>query len=418
MSIFLCLILVFLTGCSYIDINSAKEVLPSEMVTPVTKTYEKSLGTTYNIFYERNIPSKKLEPTSGMLLGAYILASKNIDYDITTFESRVDKPHNQYVYNYTLGKKFDNSFILKCIARGKTPYIVVNPDLSDRYSLTYIEKLSKDIGFFNVEVFIELYPSPSSNTFDSKDYKLFFENAYNIFSKNIKNVSLVYTPNVEELSEMEAFHPGLKYVDWIGYKYVGTINPNNENIYPDFFTKLDYIYKTYEETNPIIISMYTLSHYTKTNHKYYDNEFLDEIETVYKKLAREYPRVKAINYFDINGLKIGKSYGNDNYSISENSNISKKYGSILTSSFDTATSSSAIKAQLIKTYDIAYKIEDNIYFSITTLIDRFDISQIIVNGYDYVLIDEEKYYSSNDLKKMSPTMKIYVDEVAKQIILK
>ncbi len=418
MSIFLCLILLVLTSCTYIDNEIAKEILPEEIVAPVTVSYDKTLGTTYNIFYERNITPKSFEPTQGILLGAYILASKNIDYDITTFETRVDLSHNQYVYNYTLGTKFDNSFILKCIARGKTPYIVVNPDMSDRYNLSYVEKFSKDVGFFTTDVFIELYPSPSTSNFASDDYKLFFENAYNIFNKNIKNFSIVFTPNMEELSDMDKFYTGLKYVDWIGYKYVGSINPNNENIYPDFFSKLDYIYKTYEETHPIIVSMYTLSHYSKVNHKYYDTEFKEEISSVYNKISKEYPRIKAINYFDINGTLIGKKYANDNYSISEDFTIAKNYSSIVDENLTPATTDSAIKTQLIKTYNTAYKFEDNIYFSQNTLEKIFGISDIIIRGYDHVFVDEEKFYSSTDLLKMDSTINIHVNEVDKQIIIK
>jgi hypothetical protein len=236
---------------------------------------------------ERRRSPALLEPASGVYAGVFTDGE-----DISDFE-RETAPHEVFGVNIKTGEPFPLSWLLGCVSRLKTPYIVINAGRAARFddnALAELSETAEQIGQFYAPVFAELYPDEQSA--EPGEYIAFFRKAAAIFRKEAPNAAIVFSAS--DPAAARAYYPGDDYVDWAGVTaVVGAGEPDYE--------RLRALYFYFQRKKPVCVN-FAVSHISAENHAYAVRSAAGGIERFYSELADKYPRVKAVNYVNFNAL--------------------------------------------------------------------------------------------------------------------
>lgn len=415
-------IIFMLVGC-----NSENKSVKSEESEGIVDAVVKNMpvyNDIYSIYIEDSYYNLSLyEPREKCYLGAYILSDKVVNFNIGEFEARTGKKHSNYVYHMKLGEPFPLKWVLECYSLMKTPYIIM--EASDSYNpfkYELLEETAESFGEFYIPMFIEFYPNPQNNNYDKEEYKLFFKKAYDTFKQKASNAAFVWSVDVNGVYDSNFYYPGNESTDWVGINIYKTFDENGEMINID--KNIDYFYYLYQKDKPIMISQLAISHFSSKGHKYFNDKAAEEIENLYLKTLNNYPRIKSINYMDINNMEFSpKNSVNDNFSITDDEKILNAYkNSISNDKFISELSiidSGEKNKELFKSPFEAYNVENQIYISKNTIIydlNYKDISNLDEN-IESIIIENEYYYNLNQLSNKLK-FKVDLNKKEKKAILK
>lgn len=422
--IFVLIMLVcFSSSCgSTNSIQRISEKKSEEVVnTVMASSYVES---NYKLYIEdENFSLSPFEPIDGCYLGAYILSNKIVEYDIEKFEEKVSNPHSIYIFNMRLGEKFPTEWILKCISRKKTPLIVINaPNDYMPFQENLLERTAKDFGKFQVPMLIDFYPNPHSYGEDYESYVNFYRSARETFKKHSKNSAFTFSINYDSVFNFSNYYPGNEYIDWLGINIFYPVYKDDEKNEYDVWKSIDYFYYKYQNVKPLMISQLAISHYSTKDNTYHIDEASKMVKTLYKKIAEDYPRFKAINYMDFNNIDISpKSIVADDFSVTNDEKMLESY--IEATSNDRflpeiqITDTNEKKTQTIKSAFKIFQDEDEFYVSEKSLYYELGISALINTEQFRIIIENEEYYP---LKIVSSNFGINfdIDEKSKKITAK
>lgn len=294
--------------------------------TAVSVNPTKSLSIYYSL--DKYTP-KKYEPSS-CLSGAYILSDKAVGFDIAQFELKT-APHASYKYHMAMGEDFPLSWVLSCYKENKLPFIVLSPQSNSPsttiYDYTLITNYAKKFGELKLPIILGFYPNPIKNGYNPTLYKSFFEYAKQEFNTYSPNTALAFIMDSSEIYKIEKYLPKRDCIDWLGLDLYFPIE--NDDINNSYISSLNYFYEKYQSQYPLMLSSFGISSYSTLNHKYYIKNAKEELNGFYSDLEEKYPRIKAVYYMDLDnsepkGFNL-KSYTTDNFSITENDELTLEY---------------------------------------------------------------------------------------------
>lgn len=291
---------------------------------------------------KENYSFQKNEPESGIYAGAYVLQDEYIHNDMNTFNEMTGKQHASYFKYVGYGKPFPTEWVEECKAVGAVPHIAWEPNngldkVQDDEYLRSFAKAAKESG---VPIFLR-YASEMNGTWTqySGKSKLYIEKwrlVHKVMKQEAPNIIMLWTVFTFPENTIDEFYPGDDYVDWVGVNIYNVMYHNdslkNKADKEDPLKLLDYVYNTYSYKKPIQISEYGVTNYTTTDGKNHIDFAVNKIERIYGNLAKRYPRVKSIFYFDVNNL-VNAPAGRriNNYAITENEKILNTYKKVIAS---------------------------------------------------------------------------------------
>ena len=281
----------------------------------------------YTVYMQKEIELSSYEPEKGAYLGAYVLSNPEIDFDITNFEEAVGKNMATSIRHYQLGKKFPDQWLLQCLSQSKAPYIVIEPDrVQTPYNVDLLQQVAQQFeNTYNMPLFLEFYPNPKEFG-NPTEYIAYFQLAKEIFLQYAPNAVFVWSVDMEDLYDSMLYYPGDDYVDWVGMSMYFPIYKNNDPYVINVTERLDYFYNIYQSKKPMMISKLAVSHYSKKGHTFYIEEASNLIQYIYSEIAQNYPRIKGINYVDIDNIKVApNNIGNDNFTVSTEPKMTRAY---------------------------------------------------------------------------------------------
>ena len=332
----LALLASVLSGCGGNSQSLPEESNGSIETVPVSITdYEGG----FKIFTQKELVRGAYEPEYGCYTGAYILSDKVSGGDIANFEQITGVEHGMYTYVYKMGQPFPSDWVLGCIAKMKTPNIIIVPENIDNpYDTKLLEKAARQCGEFSVPVFIHFYPVDNSCGYKSEEYRAFFQIARAYFSQYANKAAFVWDIGADSMDMAESFYPGDSFVDWAGINICMSIDYETQRLTEDIIPKLNYFYYTFQEKKPMFISQLAVSHFSSVNHAYYLNEADLAIGEIYMRTKEDFPRIKAVNYMSYNGIEpVNMNQGGDNYSVAADSRIANIYKAAVESEYFLST---------------------------------------------------------------------------------
>jgi len=293
--------IVCLTGCSERVFFENQTVVVQE-----------EAGREYPIelYVLEEVKSGKYEPETGIYTGAYVQKDDNIQGDLLAYESLIGQEQTFKVFTYKADEGINRQDILRCIAQKKTPYIKIL--LGSNYDLTPLYQFIFDMREnYHTPIFIELYPL-TEKAYSISIYKETYQRAYEILHKYLADIVVVWSTDETRVMDMALYYPGNSYVDWVGINVYIPRYKSGERYMYEGTNNLDYWYKTFQTTKPMLVSALAISHFSRVDHTYTIEETKDQLSLFYQTVLDVYPRLKGMIYMDVDMADLSKR-GQEDY---------------------------------------------------------------------------------------------------------
>lgn len=254
----------------------------------------------------------KMEPKNGVYLGAYVLQDDTISFSMKAFNERTGRHHASYFKYVGYGQPFPSKWVEQVKSVGAFPHIAWEPNegLEQVKDDSYIRTFAKQAKEANIPIFLR-FASEMNGTWTnysgySNWYKKTWKMVHDIFEEEAPNVAMVWTVLAMPVDTIERFYPGDEYVDWVGVNVYNVKYHNGKKRqkadYEDPLDLLDYVYNRFSGVKPIQLSEFGVTHFNTTDGQK-DIDFASARMTrLYSHLESDYPRVKAVFYFDVNNV--------------------------------------------------------------------------------------------------------------------
>lgn len=393
-------IIQILCGCRLDELSSNDEHISTQV-----NAQHKITRTSYTGYFQKETELSMYEPIRGAYLGAYVLANPGIKFDITKFEEAIGKDVAVALRYYQIGDPFPDKWLLECLANRKAPHIVITPNnMKSPYNKeTLVETAKKFENTYGIPVFIEFYPE-AKGFGDPEPYIAYFQLAKEVFARYAPNTAFVWSMGMEDLYDSMIYYPGDDYVDWIGINMNFPIYKNKEKYSVDIKKTLDYFYNMYQDKKPLMISRLAVSHYSNQDHTFYIDEAEDVINQIYSEIPISYPRIKAINYIDMNHIKMASDgTGTDNFRVSTEPKVTQIYINAIKNPYylQNVKEPEEQKAyQWVKMRTPIYKWKDGLYILEDTIVYDWNVDLTDQIKEVVVIIDGDKYYNLDQVAKV------------------
>ena len=330
--------------------------------------------TRYTVFFESSpMPLAMYEPAQGSFAGMYTdaLPSPN-GRVIAPVEASIGASHATFMEVMHLGEDFPTLWVLECIAEQKIPVIVIlPPEEGNPFDNEWEEILTETaISFseFPVPMFAVFYPVPVDPIWDSATYIAFFRYARALFAVHAPHVAFVWAVDGDKENFIDYF-PGDLAADWVGLSLFSRSTDVLES--GDALERIISFYHTFQQRKPMMLNL-GLGHFSTADHRYHIAETSDALGKVYRTILRDFPRVKMVNYMDINRI----DYNGNDYRVSMDTALRTAYRDSI-QGFISATPRNfddGLITQPIRSAYTAFVEDGRIYLDIRILEEALDIS--------------------------------------------
>jgi hypothetical protein len=308
------------------------------------KTVSQSDMTIHFIPTEPSYPLGKAEPKEGAYLGAYVLQDEAISGSMQSFNELIGKQHATFFKYVGYGQPFPTQWVEQVKAAGAFPHIAWEPNkgLEQVLNDAYIREFAAQARQADIPIFLR-FASEMNGTWTNysgnpTSYKETWRMVHDIFEKEAPKVAMVWTVLAFPVRTMERFYPGDRYVDWVGVNVYHVKYHNGDEQYrashEDPHDMLNYVYNRFSRTKPIQLSEFGVTHFNTTDGKK-DNRFaINRMSRLYRHLKNDYPRVKAVYYFDVNNVTAyNKARQVNDYSLTSELELLEAYRRVTASDY-------------------------------------------------------------------------------------
>jgi len=282
----------------------------------------------------------KYEPPIGCYLGGYVefdrtIQRRIVDFDRvqrrdpTQFEERVGKSHAMYFFYVGYGKQVPLGWVRWLSDHGKFVHIALEPnDGLDRVKDdAYLRKLADDLGATRARIFLRFGSEMNgewTNYHNPKKFREKFRLVHAVMHKRAPNVALVWCPYATPIRNIPDYYPGDDATDWVGVNMYSVIYHNNKLDEPceteHTNDLLSEVYRRYSARKPMMVCEFGATHFSDCDQRWRPDFAALKIGTLYRAIPRLYPRIKAINYFDLSSDGV-----HNNYSVTDDPSILEAY---------------------------------------------------------------------------------------------
>jgi len=280
-----------------------------------------------SIIYETENPNAaKYEPERGCYAGADVSSGGAFHGDIRGFEGFTGVDHAIFSCSMELGNEYPLSFVLSCVAAGKTPCVVINPPKNGGplYDEGLLAETVMGFAAVNIPVFVVFYPYSGGAGFAPSDYISFFRTAAELFREYVPGAAVVWSVGVSDVYNCADYYPGDGAADWAGLGVragLERISGSDGLAYPDVMGGIEYFYFRYQKKKPIMLTELAVSHYSSRDNRYRSDDAARLIKKILAAAGTQFPRIKAYIYAD-EGLSDG---GTDNFSVTGDGDVKAAY---------------------------------------------------------------------------------------------
>lgn len=277
----------------------------------------------------------KFEPETGCYLGAYIDLADELKLTFTDqndkdhklpseFEALVKKPHAIYFFYLGYGRPVPLDWLRYLVSRDKYVHVALEPNqgLDQVQDDEFLREVANDFRRSGARIFLR-FASEMNGPWvkyhgDPEKYIEKWRLVTRVMRERAPNVAMVWCPYAMPISNIDDYYPGDEYVDWVGVNMYNVSYFNQDPSMPAVHYRprdlLQPIYDKYSSRKPIMIGEYGTTHYSAVEDKPLIDFAVTNLRSLYRDLRERYPRVKAINYFNTNNLKLAHRK-NNNYSV-------------------------------------------------------------------------------------------------------
>ncbi len=264
----------------------------------------------------------KLEPFAGCYIGAFIDRDERLtrtffgdNYQVhrhpEDFARLVGKPHASYFMYLSYGQPFPYTWVSRLKAEGAIPHIALEPrNMRQVQNDAYLQNFARACGSLNWPVFIRF--AGEMNGFwtpyhrDPALYRAKFRLLHQTLRRHAPRAATIWCVNSVPFENIASYYPGDDGCDWVGINVYAVPFYDNDPRRPaqadNPLALIEPIYNRYARRKPIAICEFAASHMAAADRVRRTALAVDKMAQVYGALPRLFPRIKMINWFDMNNL--------------------------------------------------------------------------------------------------------------------
>jgi len=251
------------------------------------------------------------------------------------FTRIVGKPHASYFTYLRYGDKFPSKWVQHLKAANAIPHIAWEPrDLNAVRDDAYLQNFARACAAMDWPIFIRF--ASEMNGFwtpyhgNPRLYREKFRLVHNVLHRYAPKVATIWCVNNPPLNNVPDYYPGDDGCDWVGVNLYSVPFYDNDPKRPAFLDSplalLDPIYKMYAHKKPIAICEYAASHMAAWDRVPRNDFAINKLSLLYSSLPLLYPRVKLIDWFDMDNLRNAKPGRQlNNYNLTEQTAVLQAY---------------------------------------------------------------------------------------------
>lgn len=279
----------------------------------------------------------KFEPEYGMYIGLYPELDPAMLNYYERSEALYGKKHALYLAYTQFDKPFPAQYAERAKKAGAALQIAWEPSggLDSVQDDDYLRKWARAAKASGIPIFLRYASEMNGNWVvwhgDPQKYIDKFRLVHRVMAEEAPNVAMVWSPGDVPMYSIDAYYPGDEYVDWVGvsmytepYENGDPQQANMQGTSP--VERLDYLYKTYSDRKPLMISETAVSHYAHIPQESFDDYALLNLHRLYEIMPLKYPRLKSVTYFNVD-LKNRES--RNNYYLGANEAMKNLYSSMI-----------------------------------------------------------------------------------------
>lgn len=283
----------------------------------------------------------KYEPEYGIYIGMYSEQDPAMGNNFSKSQSVYGSKHAHYLAYTPYDAPFPKQYATNAKQAGAGLQIAWEPSngldsVQDNAHLREWARAAKATG---IPIFLRYASEMNGNWVvwhgDPQKYIEKFRLVHDVMAEEAPNVAMVWSPGDVPAYSMDVYYPGDDYVDWVGvnmytepYENGNPATANMQSTSP--IERLDYLYKTYSDRKPLMISETAVSHFAHIPQESFTDYGLLNLHRLYQIMPLKYPRLKSINYFNVD-LKDRES--RNNYLLGDNEAMKKLYSSMIADPF-------------------------------------------------------------------------------------
>jgi hypothetical protein len=288
----------------------------------------------------------KHEPAKGCFIGAFIdldpmLPTVFKDQDGRAhklpeeFESVIGKPHAMYFYYQGYGKPLPMDWVQRLSANGKLVHIALEPNggLDKVKDDEYLRTLAAAMKESGARIFLRFASEMNADWVkyhgNPQLYRQKFKLVHDVMARLAPNVAMVWCPAAQPSESIASYYPGDAVVDWVGVNFYNVtfhdLNFKRPGHSADPREQLRHVYNLYSKRKPIMICEYGATHYSILEGARNASFAAERIKKLYASLKTQFPRVKAVNYFNSNNIVSVPGRDLQNFSITDDDVVLAAY---------------------------------------------------------------------------------------------
>ncbi|MGG2199312.1 stalk domain-containing protein [Paenibacillus validus] len=278
----------------------------------------------------------KFEPEYGMYIGMYTERDPKMLNYYDRSESFYGKKHALYLAYTQVGKPFPKQYAQRAKQAGAGLQIAWEPmNGLDAVTDEVVRAWAREAKAAGIPIFLRYASEMNGNWVpwhgDPDTYIRNFRMVHDIMEQEAPNVAMVWSPGDVPMYSMDAYYPGDDYVDWVGVSLYSEPYENGDPKQGNMqatspVERLDYLYRTYAERKPLMISETAVSHYANIPQESFTEYGTLNLQRLYGIMPYKYPRLKAITYFNVN-LEMKES--KNNYLLRDNDAMYSLYRKLI-----------------------------------------------------------------------------------------
>ncbi|SDC72027.1 Copper amine oxidase N-terminal domain-containing protein [Paenibacillus sp. UNCCL117] len=282
----------------------------------------------------------KFEPEYGMYIGMYTERDPKMLNYFDRSESIYGKKHALYLAYTQVGKPFPKQYADRAKQAGAGLQIGWEPmNGLDAVTDAVVRQWAKEAKAAGIPIFLRYASEMNGNWIpwhgDPDKYIRSFRMVHDIMEQEAPNVAMVWSPGDVPMYSMDAYYPGDDYVDWVGVSLYSEPYENGDPQQGNMqatspVERLDYLYRTYAERKPIMISETAVSHYANIPKESFTDYGTLNLQRLYGIMPYKYPRLKSVTYFNVN-LEMSES--KNNYLLRDNDAMMSLYKKLIAPSY-------------------------------------------------------------------------------------
>ena len=287
-----------------------------------------------------------LEPPVGCYVGAFIDRDEQLEHNYQDenwqthrlgdeFTQLVAKPHASYFMYVGYGQRFPRRWVEECKKENAIPQIAWEPtNLHDVNDDDYLNGWAKACAAEDWPILIR-YASEMNGFWtpyhsDPKLYIQKFQLVHRVLHHYAPRVATIWCVNNPPLNNLMDYYPGDDSCDWVGLNFYSVPfydnDPSRSAAQDSPIALLDPVYRMFAARKPIAICEYAASHMAAADHLLRNDLAIDKLSQLYTALPRLYPRVKLIDWFDMDNLRNAEAGRQlNNYNVTEQAPVLAAY---------------------------------------------------------------------------------------------